>query len=128
MMDSHVPYLPSPPDSPPTDSPLAAYAYEGMPSAHTVLVLEPDNVRNAVLRHPVSGRSVYTIKSDERGDRTDVRLTDARDSTSTSSSVKTPSPALTSIHRKAFSPSVTLNGTRISIGRWLKPSMTGSTL
>jgi hypothetical protein len=120
MMSSYMPFVPSPPESPPTDSPLAAYAYDGMPSAASVLVLEPNNVRNASFRHPVSGRAVYTIRTDDRGDRTDVRLTgaDVRDS----------SPTVATIHRKAFSPSVNLNGTRLALKRWLKTSMSGCAL
>jgi hypothetical protein len=96
MMHQNLPFISSPPESPPSDSPLAAYAYDGMPSAASVLVLEPNDVRNAVFRHPVS---------------------DARDS----------SPVLASIHRKAFSPSVTLKGTRIPLQRWLRTTM-GSAL
>jgi hypothetical protein len=119
MMHQNLPFISSPPESPPSDSPLAAYAYDGMPSAASVLVLEPNDVRNAVFRHPVTGRTAYVVCTDERGDRTDVRLagSDARDS----------SPVLASIHRKAFSPSVTLKGTRIPLQRWLRTTM-GSAL
>lgn len=116
-MDTSIPFLPSPPESPPLgDSPLASF--DGPPSAHSVLVLEPDDVRNTTLRLSQSGQPMYAVRSDNRGDRTDVRLATTADVQHDPST-----PILATIHRKAFTPTVTLNRNRLSVNRWLKSGL-----
>jgi hypothetical protein len=115
-MDSRMLYLPSPPESPPEfgASPLATYGDAAPPVAHAVLVLEPDDVRNTVFRH-LSGRAAYDVRTDDRGDTTDVLVPESAGA-----------PLLATIHRKAFSPSVTINGKRIAVKQWLRTSLSGN--
>jgi hypothetical protein len=113
MLDNSQPFLASPPENtPPIASSLSAP--DALPAAHSVLLLEPDNVRNAVFRAPNSTKPLYVIHSDDRGDGTEITLPGSGGEAAT-------------IHRKALTPSVTLAGTRLMIKRWLRPTRTGVT-
>jgi hypothetical protein len=119
MLDHTQPFVYDHPETPPTTTtgPSALSALDVPPQAHSVLVLEPDNVRNAVLRTPgrataaAPSKPIYVVRSDDRGDGTEIQLPGAGAEAAT-------------IHRKALAPSVTLAGTRVTIKRWLRPTST----